>query len=82
MVLSWHPYSTFDFRDAEVSAQMREVKWADRSGNLDEVHFGRPRNQNRDVADRLMLPVDPQIGHAGNTVCAMVRSYAQGPENR
>jgi len=38
--LSRHPYSAFDFWDAEVSSEVRQVQRADRPGNYDEIDLG------------------------------------------
>jgi hypothetical protein len=45
-----------------VSAEMGEVERADGPGNHDEVHLIRAGKENRDVANRVVLYADPEIG--------------------
>src|SRR6267154_828351 len=42
---------------------MRKVKWTDGPGHDHELDFIRPGKKNRDVADRVVLPPDPEIAY-------------------
>jgi hypothetical protein len=57
-----HQHPTFDPWNTEVPAEMGQVERVDRPGDHDKVDLIRPGKENRDVADRFILKVDPQIG--------------------
>src|SRR5260370_8025181 len=44
-------------------AEMRQVNRTDRPGNHNELHFIRPGKKDRDVANRVVFPADPEIAH-------------------
>ena|SRR6516225_9438133 len=67
-MLRRYAHTPFNLRDTEVSAEVREVERTDGPRNLEEIDLGRPRDQDCDIADCVILPVDPQVGYTWEAV--------------
>src|ERR1051325_7585119 len=68
----WDLQSAFNPGDAEVPAQMRQIERADGPGDFDKRDLVRARQQDRDVADRVMLKVHPEPGHSRVSVAIVL----------
>src|SRR5208282_1984726 len=67
-----HRHATLNLRDTEVPAKTEEIDWTDGPGNHDKVDLIRFLQENRDIADRIVLQAHPEIRHPWASVLLVV----------
>ena len=80
-MLGRYAHTPFDLRDTEVSAEVRKIEGTDGPGNLEEINLGRPCDQDCDVADCVILPMDPEVRYTWKAVLVML-VYELHPSSR